>query len=149
MRSYDLNLVVCTLGGVTISGYGEDDAVGVEWASDITDEGKVTADGAQVVYSRLNDKRLNVTLTLMATSKALAAIGPLIETQHGDNAGVAPPVIVPLPFFLFDPSTGTTYTGEAVLVNRPAMSFGNSVGEVEIRLSVPKARYTVGLANVL
>lgn len=146
-RSYNLKNVVCTLGSVTLDGYGEDEAVTVEWAADITDE-TVTADG-QVVFNRLNDRRLHVTLHLNPTSNALPQLQALLETQHQDNIGVSLPVIAPLVFFLFDPATGTLYTGDAVITSRPAMSFAKRVGAVQYKLTLPSPTYEVGVRNVL
>lgn len=146
-RSYDLKLVVCTIGGVEISGYGESDAITPDWAAPITEE-TVCADG-DVIFNRINDKRLKVTLTLMATSRALNLLVGLIETQHGDISGTPRPVLIPLPFLLTDPATGMSYSGEAVFTDRPAMPFGKTVGEVEIMFTVPKASYTPPVKNLL
>lgn len=146
-RSYDLKLVVCTVGGVPISGYGEDDALEFEWASDLVEKTK-SADG-KVTYSRLNDRECVCTITLMATSKAIPLLQALLETQHGDNLGIAPPIIVPMPFLMTDPSTGDNVVGECVFENRPAPSKSRTVGEVEFRVSLPSPKWTLGVANLI
>jgi hypothetical protein len=146
-RSYNLANVVCTLGPVTVEAFGEDEAVTVEWAEKLTEE-TVTADGF-VIFNRLNDRRLHVSLHLNASSNSLPLLQAQLEAQHQDNLGVSLPVIPPLVFFLFDPATGTTYTGEAVITSRPAMSFGKTVGEVVWELTLPNPRYEVGVRNVL
>lgn len=145
---YDLALVVCTIGGVAISGYGESDAVAFEWDADLVEVTK-TADG-RPLYSRNNDRGCVCTITLSQTSRAYALLSGLLEAQHGDNSGLAPNVIVPLPFFLLDPVTGDNVTSEtAVFLNRPAPSKGKTVGEVQFRVHLPSPKTVYGAANIL
>ena len=146
-RVYDLKTVICTVAGVPVNGYGETDAIGAEWASELTSR-KKCADGP-VVHSRTNDRELIVTLTLMQTSKAIPLLMGLLEAQHGDNLGIAPPILLPYPFMMIDPSTGDTIAGIAVFINRPAPSKGKEIGEVEFMLSLDSPKYNFGVANVI
>jgi hypothetical protein len=145
---YDLTNVVCTVGGATVSGYGEDDAIEVEWDADIASY-KTTADG-RTIYSRLNQRGCVITITLMQTSRARLILEGLLETQHGDNVGIGPPLIAPLPFYLLDPATGEQLTSsDAVFLNRPAASKGKEVGEVEFRIHLPSPKRLPPVANVI
>lgn len=146
-RSYDLKLVVCTVGGVAISNYGEDDAISFEWTGELASR-KKSADGIST-YSRLNDRELVATITLMATSRAIPLLMALIETQHGDNLGVPPPIMLPLPFVLIDPVLGDEVIGECVFVGRPAPNKSNEAPELEFTLSLPSPKMSLGLLNVL
>lgn len=146
-RSYDLKLVTCVIGGVAINNYGEDDAIAFEWVGDLATS-KVSGDGIPT-YSRANDRRLKVTITLMATSKAIPLLMGLIETQHGDNLGLPPPLLVGAPFQMVDPVLGDDVSGEAVLVGRPAPSKSKEVPEVEFRLEIPQPKYVMGALNLL
>lgn len=147
-RTYDLKNVVCTVGGVPISGYGETDALTFEWVSEAV-ESMATADG-QPVYSRLNDRRLNVTITLSQKSRAVSLLWGMLEAQHGELLPVAPPQILPLPFMMIDPATGDQVGSfETVFMTRPAPSKGRTVGEVEFRVQLPNPAISVGLANLI
>jgi hypothetical protein len=145
-RSYDLKLVICSIGGVPLSGFGEDGGITPEWSADLA-ETKKTADG-HVIYSRTNDRECIVTVTLMQTSQAIPLLQAMLEAQHGDNLGIAPPVMIPVPFYLYDLSTGDLLTGDCVFLNRPAPAKEKTVGEVEFRVSLPSPKWAAGAANV-
>ena len=147
-KTYDLKGVICTVGGTGINGYGETDAVSVEWDEEIVSR-TVTADG-QIIYSRNNNRGMMVTITLSQKSRAYTLLSVLLEGQHGDNLGIAPPGILPLPFFLVDPSNGDSISsGECVFVSRPAPSKGKTVGEVSFQLHLPSPKVTNGVANLI
>lgn len=147
-KTYDLKLVICTVGGVAINGYGDGDAITFEWAADIVEE-TVGADG-DVVFSRTNDRRLRVTLNLMQKSRAHLLLFGLLELQHGDTVGIHPPVILPVPFFLVDPSTGETIaSGDTVFVSRPAPSKNKVAGAVVYKLTLPSPKMSPAVANVI
>lgn len=146
-KTYDLKNVVCTVSGAPINGYGENDAIAVEWDSDLSETTR-TADGKHV-YNRLNDRGMTLTLTLMGTSYAHTLMAGFLEAQHGDSIGIAPPVIVGLPFFLYDPGTGTTYTGSVVFMNRPALDMGPRIGEVTYRLHMSNPKVIHGANNLV
>lgn len=146
-KTYDLKTVVCTVGGVPISGYGENDAIGFEWNSEIVTP-SVTADGSYT-YSRNNDRGLMVTITLMQTSAAIPLLATLMEAQHGDASGVHPPLLLPLPFAMVDPATGDQVLSlECVFVSRPAPSKGKQVGEVTYKMHLPSPGVSYGPRNV-
>lgn len=147
-RTYDLKLVICTIGSVAISGYGETDAIGIEWDEEIVTD-TVTADGDHI-YSRNNNRGMTVTITLSQKSRAHGLLAGLLETQHGELLGVAPPVILPLPFTLIDGSTGETiFSADTVFASRPASSKNKTVGEVQYVLKLPRPKVTPAVANVI
>lgn len=146
-KTYDLSAVVCTVGSVGISGYGENDAVGFEWDEEIVTH-TPTADGDQV-YSRNNNRGLTVSVTVHQKSRAHLLLWGLIEAQHGDNLGVHPTVITPLTFYLLDPSNGETIAGECVMMARPAPSKGKTIGEVVYKLHMPNPKVTGAVLNVI
>ena len=147
-KTYDLKLVICTVDGVPINGFGETDAITIEWASDLVAE-TVTADGS-VVYSRNNDRRAYVTFTLNQKSAAIPLLMAIMEAQHGDTFGIAPPLIIPTAFMLVDPATGDVWSAwECVFMNRPAPSKNKTIGDVQFKLSLPNPSYVVGSLNVL
>jgi len=149
-KVYNLANVVCTVGGVPVNEYGTDseDAIALEWSSSIM-TAKPTADG-KYVYSRTNDRGLVATITLSRKSTSIPLLMALIEAQTGDNIGIAPPVVVPMPFFLTDPATGDVVAAmEFVFMDRPAPTFGKEAGDVEFVLHMANPKYTLGSANLL
>lgn len=145
--TYNLANVVCTVGGVAISGYGETDAIGLEWDEEIHAV-TVTADG-QHIYSRNNNRGMTVTVTLSQKSRAYPLLAQLLEAQTGDNIGIAPPVLLPLPFGLIDPSNGDTYASlSCVFLDRPAPSKGKVVGDVQFKMHLSSPLVSNGLANL-
>lgn len=144
IKVYDLKQVLCTVGGVTISGYGEEDAVRFEWASDIGEE-FVTVDGS-VLFARSNDRRLRVAITLMQTSSAVPLLAALLETQHGLPAVVAGSLVQP-PFYMTDPIFGDHIAGGCIFLNRPLPNKGKVIGEYEFRLLLPDPVWQIGTFN--
>jgi hypothetical protein len=145
IKSYDLKLVVCTLASVAFSGFGDTDAISFEWAEDIA-EAHTTADG-DTIYSRLNNRAVTVTVTLSQKSRAHTLMFALTETQHGDASGIHPPIMLGLPFFLLDPSTGETISGSAVILSRPTSNKGKTIGDVQYKLHIGKPVVTPAVAN--
>lgn len=145
-RLYDLKSCLCTVGGVAVSGYGEEDAVSFAWASDIVEQYD-TVDGG-VVYVRTKKTDLVATLTLMQTSPAIPLLRVQLDFQHGPLSGPRPPVIAPMPFYFSDPQLGDFVTGQAVFLNRPSTAKGREVGELQFRLSLPSPVHQLGAFNV-
>jgi hypothetical protein len=146
-RVYDLRTVVCTIAGVALNGYGEDDAISFEWTEEIASR-KASGDG-QITYSRLNNRELVATVTLMATSKVIPLLMAAIEAQHGDNTGIPIPLLAPMPFLLTDPILGDLVSGECVFITRPAPSKSREVSEIEFQVSLPSPKIGLGAANLI
>ena len=144
MKLYDLKNVLCTVGGATISGYGEEDALRFEWASDLVVQ-TVCADGSTVL-TRSKDRRLTAILTLMQTSGAIPLLRASLELQHGDSS-VPLPTMLPIPFYMLDPTLGDFVTGGCVFLNRPDFGKRRTVGEIEFRLLLPSPVWQLGSFN--
>lgn len=142
VRTFDLKNVVCTVGGVPISGYGEEDAVRFDWVGDLV-ERQETVEGG-IIYARRLGREVLCTITLMATSRAISLLQGLFTAQHG-----VPAVIVPLPFYFVDPALGDFVSGQCVFLRHPLPSKGRTVGEVEYQLSLSNPVVQLGVFNVL
>jgi len=145
VKLYDLKNVVCTVGGVTISGYGEEDAVRFEWLSERVEQ-ILLVDGS-VVAARSNDRRLLAIVTLMQTSSAIPLLRAQFELQHG-LAAVAAGGLLPLPFYLVDPGLGDYVSGSGLFLNEPNFGKGRQIGEIEYRLLLPSPTVQLGTFNV-
>lgn len=148
IRPYDLKQVIITIAGITLSGFGESDAISFEWDGDLVEK-TTTADG-RTLYSRTNLKGCTATMVLSQQSRAIPLLMGLLETQHGVSIGIAPPVLPPQPFAMIDPSTGDGFFSlNSVFMNMPAPSKGKTVGEVEFRLHLEQANASLGSANLI
>ena len=145
-KTYDLKRLLTIVGTFDVKGYGDGDAVSIEWDSDLVEITK-KADGGSV-YSRLNDRGCMITFTLNQTSPSIPLFQALIEVQHGDQIGIAPPAVLPTPFFMFDPVTGDQWnSAQCVVVSRPAPSKGRTIGDVTIQVHMEECKYTAGSLN--
>lgn len=130
LKTYDLDQVFLTVGGIRITGYGEDDAVTFETASDII-EHAITADG-QVVVSRNNDFRVIATITVMETSKSARDLHNMIVAQN------AQPAILPLPFLCIDGNSGDQIADQySAFLNFAPPSKAKAAGTREFRILLP------------
>lgn len=98
LRTHDFSQYVLTIGGVIIGGFGDAGGVEFEMGADIGEDG-VGADG-EVVFSRNNDRRMYVDITVKQTSAGHARLHALAAVQK------LQPEILPLPFESFNPRTG-------------------------------------------
>lgn len=149
-KAYNLANVICTIGSVALGGYGTDseDSIGMEWSSALF-TAKVTADG-KYVYSTTNDRGCTVTIKLSRKSLVIPALFAMIEAQTGDNIGIAPPIILPLPFLLIDPSTLDQWLSvDTVFMTRPAPTYGKEAGDIELTVHLQSPKYTLGAGNLL
>lgn len=119
-KLHDLAQVVLTIGGYTISGFGEGGAVKVEPISAAT-ESSIGHDG-QVTYSRTNDARAKVTITVRQNSVAYKHLHTLMQAQ------LAAPVLAPLAFLLIDAHTGERFSSAySVFLERPGVEQAKGV----------------------
>lgn len=131
---YNLAAVTLVMWGRVITGFGEDGAVEVTVPSDVTDS-KVSADGQHVAYSKLNDPRVDVTITVMEGTRAARILDEL------DKAMDALDIIPVAPFMLFDPSSGDRLSGDRfVFMKRPGVSKGKTAGERQWAIQLPNGR---------
>ena len=145
-KLYDLKGVICSVGPVTINGYGEEDAISFEWAAPLIDE-TVFADGT-VAVTRTNDRRLYARISLMSTSGAIPQLATALELQHGDIARAAGSAI-PLPFFLMDITNGDVVAGTCFFMSHPLPNKRREVGDLEWRLMLPNPSIQLGSFNVV
>ena len=147
-RSYSLKNVILTIGGNTISGYGDADAIGFEWNSALWEK-FVSADG-DAVYARIDDRSLAVTITVHQRSRAYPILAGLLETQTGDTLGITPPALLPLPFNMTDPSNGDVLLSpDTVFMSRPAPSKARGLGTVSFLVDLPKPTWVYGPLNLV
>lgn len=141
-KSYDLKSgVQCIVAGVLVSGFGENDAVTVERMADQR-ESMPSADG-DVVYSKTNDNRVRITLTLHDRSRAYRDLAAAAQAQ------LASPVIVPTPFFLSDTNGDSITSAEAIFMRLPEPSKNRRAGEVQFLLELPNPNITHGILIAL
>jgi hypothetical protein len=138
VKTFDLSKCIFTVGSLTLSGFGETDAVELEQMEDLA-ETKPSADGATFTVVRSGVKGLNGTITLMTTSLAYKQLAELMEEQADETS------IVALPFFLLDPANGDQAFGQyCVFTKRPGMSKKKSVSEAVFGISLPNGKLEYG-----
>lgn len=143
---FDLKNCLLSVNSLPMGGYGQNDAMVVEWADDILYD-MVSADG-QVVVSRVNDPRMRVGLSFLQTSQSVPLLMAMVEAQAGNQAGFGPPIILPYPFLYKNFTTGTVISSShTFFLNRPAPGAAKSVGEVQFRLLLPQPTYEFGTLN--
>lgn len=121
-KLYDLAQVVLTIGGYPMSGFGDGGAVEVAPVSAAT-ESSIGADG-QVTYSRTNDTRAKVTITVRGNSLAHKNLGILFDAQQ------AAPRLAPIAFLLIDAQTGERMSAAyVVFTERPTIAHGKAISD--------------------
>jgi hypothetical protein len=134
-KVYNFKDVVCTVGPIPLSEYDAEGTLTVEAQSDEV-ESVLTADGL-VHYSDNNDRRLRVTVTLMAKSLAHQSLMVLARAQvAARRAGAAP--IAPLPFSLASPALGEILASPyTIFINIPRPTQGKQEPTREWVLELP------------
>ena len=135
MPDFNSNQVSLSLGGVPLSGFGEDTTVSIEWDSDITTD-KISVDGV-VTASKTNDLRATATITLMESSPSNAVLTGFYAARQagGDAIGV-------VPFMLEDSISGERVNAaEAWVLKAPTVEKGKEAGEREWAVRLAKAGY--------
>lgn len=121
-KLYDLTQVVLIVGGYTISGFGDGGAVEIAPVSAAA-ESSIGADG-QATYSRTNDRRAKVTITVRQNSLAHRNLGTLFEAQQ------AAPRLLPSAFLLIDSATGERMSAAYfVFTERPTIAHGKAISD--------------------
>ena len=134
-KSYDLAQVQCILGGVIVGGYGEEGGLEIAPAADGPFTASTGADDL-TVFSKTNNTDSIATITVSEKAASYAGLGALMKVQ----ANGLVPVIVPLFFSLFDPSSGETVTSAyPVFVQRPTVTKGRVAGERIFVVHLPGA----------
>jgi hypothetical protein len=115
MASYSLKAVIATLGGITLGGYHDDDAISYEpqsaWADSV-----VGADGVSIAFPT-NDRRVRATITLQQTSPAFKRLFALwLADDAIIQAGGSMPTHA---FLMINAATGEKSSGPANFIDRP------------------------------
>lgn len=135
-RYYNLKANSLVIGGIVISGYGDDGGIEYENNSELM-EMAMGADG-DPTFSELNDDTLIATITLKESSPSYAALAGLLKTQL--DARRASGTIVPLAYHHRDPVNGDiVQCFEAVFMARPTPSKGRTAGDREFKIALPHA----------
>ena len=139
-KTYNFGLVQVVIGAVPVSGgWSDDGGIEFEQGADLWEK-TVGATGL-TTYSLLNDDSVEATLTVMETSNAYTALAALMTAQiaAASLGGFVPP----LPFLMFDPSTGDTIAAaNTIFMARPNQSKGRVAQAREFRISLAGAGAT-------
>lgn len=132
VATYDFKAVTTTIGGILIGGFSEDGGISYEMAADIGES--AVGLGGEVVFSRYNDLRVFVDISVMETSRSYKALMDLLTLQQ------AQPIIAPLPFVSRDNISGETVTSDyAIFQTRPTPTKNRQAGVRTFRLLLPNA----------
>ncbi len=144
LNTYNLKNVSVQIGGVALSGFGENDAVSIDAAEEIWTT-SVGADG-EVVRSKNNNATGTITITCMQTS----GVNEICENirlldEAADQTG-----LFLLPIIIFDEHRNETISSEQCwLMSHPTRSFGKRVAEREFVFAAPNLSITRGsIGNV-
>lgn len=133
---HNLKLVQLSIGGVPISGYGEEGGIEFEFGSTVT-ETTVGADGHSVT-SVNNDDSMRVRITLQPTTRAYGLMFQLYRTQRTamNTVGRVPP----MPFLMVAPNGDKVDEPFAIFEELPPPSQARTAGERVFTLFLPTAR---------
>lgn len=140
-KVYSLAQVVCKVGPVRLSEWGPDGTITIDPQSDEV-ESALSGDGL-AHYSDLNDRRLRVTVDLMIKSYAREALDALVVAQRAARRPPqgATPIIPPLPFYFWNPSTGEKITSPySVFIQVPGPTAAKTEGTRQYVIELPYGR---------
>lgn len=138
---YNLKLVQVSIGSFRVTGWGDDDACTISPMGDLQ-ESAVSADGKHTVYSKINDDRYEVKLTVRRTSLAFKRLGELLQRQMKDRDEGT---LRHLAFQMYDPVTGDKVTARsAQFMRAPDLAQGKTAGTAEFKLELPSPEITYG-----
>lgn len=135
-RYYNLKANTLVIGGVVVSGFGDDGGIEYENNSELV-ELSMGADG-DPTFSELNDDTLIATITLKESSPSYRALAELLKTQLTTRRTTG--TIDPLAYLHRDPVNGDiVQCFEAVFMSRPTPSKGRTAGDREFKIALPHA----------
>ncbi len=147
-KTHDLGLITCFINNTQMQGYAADgDAISFS-RDEALSETTVTADGTHT-YNRLNNNGHTVVISLSLSSPILPFMEGIKGLQYGVAGLPAPPVIIPVPFILTDPTSGTYISGGAVMVNEGPPSFGRIRGNVEYTFHISDPAKQTGVVSAV
>ena len=141
MPNYNSKQVSISMGGITLSGFGDDSMVSIEWDTDLTTD-TVGVDG-EVTASKTNDYRATATVMLKESSASNAILAGFYESRRlgGDAIGV-------VPFAMEDSISGErVIAAEAWVLKAPNTEKGKEASDREwtIRLADAQYAHTAGI----
>lgn len=141
---HNLAAVQLTVGSFRVTGFGPDDAISLAPMSDLI-QSDVSADGAHVPISQINDPRWEGT---MFVRRNTAAFRLLMESLQDQLAAAISGAIPPLAFQVFDPISGDKIT-EANMryVRYPDQGYAQAAAVAEFAILLPSPAI-IGGANV-
>lgn len=132
LRTHDLSACTTIIGGELITGFGESDAITIDYMED-TATPTAGADGALTV-SRSNNRNMTVEITVTQNSDGYKALSDLFETQSAQTS------IARMPFRFNNPLTGDKVRSDwFAFLKAPEVKVGKTVSEVMFKgiLSAP------------
>jgi hypothetical protein len=124
--TYSFRRIMLSIAGVPVVGFGEGDALTVEYDADLfTDK---CGAGGSVVRGQLQDNRATIKIKLMQTSPAITAIEGLLRSDQLTGKGA-------FPVSLVDLNSGTTHASPTSwMKKRPNRTFGTDPSELEYEI---------------
>ncbi len=147
-RSYSLSNVAINIGTVTLRDFGRDDAFSWGWTSRLWN--RTTGQDGGNVYSRNLERIVQGRISLLGTSRAYTLLYGLLEAQSGDQLGIVPNILLPLPFLLVDAATGDVLSARTcIFMDPPSPSKGQDLGDAVFGVELPNLRFIPGARNLL
>lgn len=137
-KFYDANAIVIYFAGITISGFADGEFYSIEATADAFDW--VVGTDGEVAWSKTNDRRAIVTLKLLQTSIANAALSTIINTDRDapNGAGVGS-------FLMQDLQGGTiVQAAQARIMRHPDASLDRTAKPREWKIGLARATRVEG-----
>lgn len=138
---YNLARVQVTVGDLRVTGWGESDALSLSPMSDLA-ESKVSADGAHVAISKINDPRMEATFTVKRNTAAYRLLmeKAIAQAKEADSGAVTP-----IAFQVYDPNSGDKVASNDLRFMRlPDLPFAKGAGEAKFKALLPSPTITPG-----
>ena len=136
VKTYDPKGVVATVGGIPISGYADGTFINISRQNDAYSS-VAGADG-EVSRAKSNDKRGELTLTLLQTSLSNDVLSGIAQLDERSNSGV-------VPIMVKDISGLTTFfSGSGWIRKVPDSEFGKEISNREWAFELAEMDVFVG-----
>lgn len=134
VRDYNLALVQLTIDEFRVTGFGSDAAMSLVPLSDLFQD-DISADGANIASSRLNDNRHELTITVRRNTSAFRQLWDrmqqqLTEAESGPVGDMA--------LQIYDPNSGDKVSERQARFKRsPDLPFERTASEAAFVISLP------------
>jgi hypothetical protein len=136
VKTYDPKKVVVSVGGVPISGYADGTFVNISRQNDAFTS-VAGADG-EVSRAKSNDKRGEMTLTLLQTSLSNDVLSGIAQLDEKSNLGVVPVIVKDIS------GLSTYFAGSAWIKKMPDSGFGKEIENREWVFELAEMEVFVG-----